>query len=95
MGSYINPAKESKESFLHREGVPVDENFTWKELPADCLPVCLVANAMFTAAGICYCEQEFNVFKMPDPRPRRWYLVEIKSLLEVSDLGTYRPDLKK
>ena len=34
--------------------------------------ICVVNNGMFEAAGYAFCEEEFNVFKMPDGRKKIW-----------------------
>jgi hypothetical protein len=94
MGCYVNPRTESKESFLDREGTPLTKTPTWSEVPEGSLPVCLVANPRWTAAGVAYFEGELQAFADPfDNRPKRWYFVPIAKLLEVSDLTDYRRDL--
>lgn len=86
MGSYVNPESETKESFLEREGMVVD-NPSWKDKPKNTLPVVLVSNAFFTAAGIAYCEKELKVFLDPfDFRPKTFYYVNIDKLAGVSDI---------
>lgn len=37
--------------------------------------VCVVNNGPFAAAGYAYSPKEFEVFKHPDGRPRRWYVL--------------------
>lgn len=86
MGSYVNPKSETKESFLEREGKLVDSP-SWKNKPENTLPVILVCNAFFTAAGIAYSERELQVFLDPfDFRPKKFYYVDINKLAEVSDI---------
>jgi hypothetical protein len=96
MGAYINPANGmDKKAWLDENSYgepstsPPEDAKQW--MRADLLPVCLVDNGMFTAAGIAYSEQELNVFKTPDGRPKIWYLVEKEKLLdpEVSTLAHY------
>ena len=72
MGFYINPEDgTSKEEFLEKHGLRI-EHPTWPSKPGT-LPVCLVNNRSFTAAGI--------VFNDPsDHRPKRWYVVPIEAL---------------
>jgi len=85
MGCYINPQGEAKEAFLEREGLKL-ENPVWTNNKGF-LPVCLVSNDAFTAAGICFSKQEMQKFLDPeDDRPKKWYMVEITKLMEVSDL---------
>lgn len=77
MGYYINPPDCSKEEFLLRHGIPVELPKTLTMLFGDkaLLPVCLVDNGAFTAAGIAYCPQEAQAFAKPDGRAKQWYLV--------------------
>ena len=94
MGFYINPSNETKEQFLERKGIEVPLSYAWESVEADMLPVVLVDNRIFTAAGICYCKRELEVFTDPgDARPRRMYLVSISDLLPVSNLET--SDIRK
>jgi hypothetical protein len=95
MGHYINPTKETKEEWLKTNGISVplhhvtEAQFgTWKD-PNDnpMLPVCLVDNGAFTAAGVCYCKEELVAFVYPDTRPRKWYLVRVDKLKEVGALS--------
>ena len=76
MGYYINPSDKSKEDFLKEKGTPVPaqqiREFAFTD---DRLPVCLVNNGGFTAAGIAYDPGERDVFMYPDGRPKRWFLV--------------------
>lgn len=87
MGIYVNPTGELKEEFLTREGVRVDHSFVWKDLPTNCLPVVLVKNGFFTAAGIAFSERELRQFLRPgDVRPKEIFIVEIGKLKTVSPL---------
>ena len=56
----------------------------WKELDLEVvLPVCLVDNGPFTAAGIVFSESEFyNITLSEDNRQKSWYLVKITDLLK-------------
>lgn len=74
MGIYINPPKETKESYLERKGELTE---TPQSLPGEGrVAVCLVNNGAFTAAGIAFNERELRAFQEPgDYRPRSWYLV--------------------
>tara|TARA_R110000772_G_scaffold101997_3_gene202599 strand:+ start:176 stop:436 length:261 start_codon:yes stop_codon:yes gene_type:complete len=38
--------------------------------------VCVVDNGFFAAAGYAYCEAEFEMFKEPDGRRKRWFTLE-------------------
>ena len=68
MGMYIDPPDGSaKEEWLAKHGDR--QNLigrSWDDCPTDKLPVILVDNGPFTAAGICYCEAEWNAFTLPD-----------------------------
>lgn len=87
MGAYVNPTSHvDKEAWLavNADLVPdVPKSVSEREGE---LPVCLVDNGLFTAAGIAYSDDELSAFADPaDPRPRRWYWAPIDKLLEVSD----------
>lgn len=89
MGSYINPRGESKEAFLEREAIEVEGPQWPADAPAH-LPVCLVDNGPFTAAGIGYCQQEMEAFSRPgDHRPKRWFVIETERLFAVSNVQQY------
>lgn len=77
MGFYIDPPDEDKESFLSREGKPITETAAKAfAFTGDSLPVCLVDNGPFTAAGIAIDARERDHFaRDTDPRPRQWYIV--------------------
>ena len=87
MGYYINPPNETKEVFLQREG-KIIKNIAWEDIPKGYLPVVIVDNGSFTAAGIAYSKREFIHFiSSDDRRPKKIYLVEIEKLKLVSDIG--------
>ena len=94
MGCYINPLGETKEEWLNNHGLEVTDP-AW-DLLATNFPglmshpegrgmyVCLVDNGPFTAAAICYNEQEFDEFNRDDePRPRKWYVVGRDDIIDV------------
>lgn len=88
MGCYINPPNESKESFLQREGthLPIP---SWDLVPHDALPVCLVHNGAFTAAGIAFDKKEMDEFLSDMAgRPNVWLVVPITKLVAVSTLAS-------
>jgi hypothetical protein len=88
MGYYVNPPDMSKEKFLESKGTRRESNFKWEETPTGNLPVVLLNNGYFTAAGVAYCEREFEAFTDPsDNRPKTIYTVAIEDLLPVSDAG--------
>lgn len=84
MGYYINPPDCSKEQWLEANGTGISMPGTalanW-DYTARQLPVCLVDNGAFTAAGIAYCEREAEAFAYTDGRRKRWYAVD-KAKLE-------------
>lgn len=84
MGAYINSGNMSKEDWLILHGVYFSYLFEWSSVKKEYLPVCLVNNGAFTAAGICYSEKEFIAFGRSDERPKKWFLVLISDLLKVS-----------
>jgi len=72
MGYYINPEDMSKEEFLKLHGTPI-RSVDVKSVPNDTLPVCLVDNGLFTAAGIIYSSQEADEFLRVDGRRKQWF----------------------
>ena len=57
------------------------------------LPVVLVDNGRFKAAGVAYNEREYEAFTQPDdPRPREVFSVPVDKLMAVSDLREYLGD---
>jgi len=88
MGFYICPKKCLKEEWLSDfdllddapKVLPLDPKFTI---------VCLVDNKYFTAAGICYNQDELERFQSPtDHRPKRWFLVSKDAIVE--EFPTYK-----
>lgn len=84
MGYYIDPADgSSKESWLLANATPITaeeaRHFNFNE---DKLPVCLVNNGLFTAAGIAYDARERDAFIEPDGRPKQWFSVKRDLLKE-------------
>jgi hypothetical protein len=88
MGFYVNPTNEEKEFFLDREGLEVPEA-DWENIPKDSVPVILINNGMFSAAGIAYDEDEYEVFtNKEDRRPKKIFIVKKSKLKEI---GCYFP----
>lgn len=90
MGYYVNPKEMTKEQWLKENAKLIDTSrarATWNSLTSgNELPVCLVDNGPFTAAGICYNEDEFKVFLEPDGRSKMWFVAPKEKLLEVCPL---------
>lgn len=82
MGIYINPSDRSKEAFLQEYGVPVElKDIKYGDVrSAGSVPVCLMNNGPFTAAGVCYDEAEFEVFATDDGRDKRWFIIPLAAL---------------
>lgn len=82
MGFYINPKDgSSKEDWLKAHGTALSSfNLDMWDHSGKQLPVCLVDNGFFTAAGIAYCPREAEEFMRPDGRPKQWYLVPTEAL---------------
>ena len=79
MGIYINPPKTTKEEFLHSNGV-MSLN-PRRDIPEDCIQVCLVDNGGFTAAAVIYDQAELDDFdRFDDSRPKVWFVVERQRL---------------
>lgn len=84
MGFYINPKDgRSKEQWLldHGRGINHDTVRSF-DFTTDELPVCLVDNGPFTAAGIAFDPRERDAFLHPDPRPKQWFAVRRDLLKE-------------
>lgn len=82
MGYYVNPTNKSKEEFLREKGVAVPRTFKWTDLHEGSLPVVLLDNGAFTAAGIAYSTEEFAAFtRVDDRRPKQIYTVPISELV--------------
>ena len=81
MGYYVNPEDQAKEAWLQQNGVKIKyqdvPNF---DFSSDHLPVCLVDNGIFTAAGIAFSPEERDYFIKEDGRPKIWYSVPRKLL---------------
>ena len=97
MGCYINPPDISKEEWLENNAKPIKlielcggNVPAYSTYPKGTLPVVAVDNGRFTAAGVCYCEEEYKAFTQhPDIRPRALLQANISDLMKVSDLKEY------
>lgn len=83
MGYYVNPPDQSKESFLRQNGRAVSVSEARESFATGVeMPVVLMDNGMFTAAGIGFSLAEFDAFTHPsDTRPKTIFLVK-KELLQ-------------
>lgn len=90
MGCYINPVDQSKEDWLKDNGVSIPGPVP---ITKTHLPVCLVDNVLFTAAGIGYCNAETDYFAKPDGRAKKWFQVPRVKLRLVSDLSKYEEQM--
>jgi hypothetical protein len=94
MGCYVNPKESSKESWLKgnaKERGPVQDPVPeFSSFPAGTLPVILIDNGRFTAAGVAFSKEEYQEFtRLDDFRPRIIYEAKVADLLKVSDLEKY------
>lgn len=79
MGYYINPHDMSKEQWLAEHG---ERTVGPQAITETHLPVCLVNNGAFNAAGICPNDNEVQAFMYPCGRPKQWFLVSRQALAE-------------
>jgi hypothetical protein len=91
MCAYINPKEMEKEEWLIRNGRRVHTaEEAWAGSGPGYMPVVLLDNGYFTAAGIAYSRSEFEYFANPDDaRPKYWFIVDVEKLHKVS------PELKR
>lgn len=86
MGFYINPTDQTKEDFLFKNGHLIRDKhakdvLSGKLFEGKFLPVCLMDNGPFTAAGIAYDEAEIEAFQVEgDRRPKTWFAIPKKLL---------------
>lgn len=81
MGYYINPPDTAKEEFLQVHGRAIARTQAAShDFSGPDLPVCLMDNGAFTAAGIAYCKEEVTEFLQEDGRRRSWWLVSREKL---------------
>lgn len=71
MGMYINPPDMRKEEWLMKNARLLSGPY--EAVAEDELPVVLVNNGPFTAAGIAYDAEELDSLAHPDPRPKTWW----------------------
>lgn len=99
MGCYVDPQNETKEDFLEREGREVESDYISKNYKMikekGDLPVVLCDNGHFTAAGVAYTEREFERFVRYDNRPKRFFIVSVEKLKDVSPVEGYLKEAKE
>lgn len=99
MGCYVDPLNEAKEDFLEREGREVESDYISKNYKMikekGDLPIVLCDNGPFTAAGVAYTEREFERFVRYDNRPKRFFIVSVEKLKDVSPVEGYLKEAKE
>ena len=91
MGYYIDPPDSTKETFLKLHGQELSSLPTEHE-NEEGVVVCLVNNGPFTAAAICFNDDELKEFSNPkDYRPKTWYRVEANLLAPYCALFNQEP----
>ena len=98
MGIYINPPDRKKEDFLLEYGKMISQSKfrSFDKFDGELLPVCLVNNGPFTAAGVAYSHGEVEAFGgFNDLRPRRFFLVRKDVLKDVSKSGLTEEDVRR
>jgi len=85
MGLYLEPPNGDKPAFLREHGkpIPLSEVKDFDDWAGDSLPVVLLDNGIFYAAGVAFNPRETDAFTRPeDLRPKQGYMVS-KAILEV------------
>lgn len=84
MGYYINPPDCTKEHWLATKGTVIPRPLSLDDVGPNHLPVCLVDNGPFRAAGIAFSQAELDSWNQEelegDTRPRTWYRVSKEAL---------------
>ena len=80
MGDYINPIEGTKEEYLteNAESISLESFKSFDDFDGDNVPVVLVNNGLFTAAGIMFNQKEHNCWVEileEDFRPRNYFLI--------------------
>jgi len=98
MGLYIDPASGSKEDWLKEHGQLVknlqvfgpDASSQYEAIVGKGhLPVCLLNNRYFTAAGVAFSLQEFKAFLGgTDGRRHFWFTAPIEELAKLPGLAS-------
>ena len=87
MGYYVNPPKESKETWLKENGTVIRQPVSYELIAEHRCAICLMDNGPFSAAAIIYDQRELDDFGDPtDHRPKQWFLVNRQNVVSVSDI---------
>jgi len=90
MGCYINPPNMEKEQWLRENATPLTHVRPAEVLTKSTVPICLVSNGPFNAAGVAFSHDEVEAFDRPgDPRPKLWFVAPRHLVREVSDLESW------
>ena len=90
MGAYINPDNCEKEEWLNKNAETISEReFREFKFDNEKLPIVLINNGAFTAAGIAYCKKERDIFSHEDGRFKLYFSTDKEKLYEVSNLEIY------
>lgn len=89
MGVYVNPNSMEKEQWLLRRGVQVTRvdctGDAYDRMRLDNrLPVVLIDNRIFTAAGVCFSKEEAEVLCKDDGRRKIFFSVGVEDLLNAN-----------
>ena len=95
MGDYINPKVGTKEEYLteNAESITFETFKSFNDFEEDTVPVVLVNNGLFTAAGIMFNQNELNEWVellKDDYRPRSYFLISKEAALIASPSYGYR-----
>ena len=86
MGFYIDGPTKGKASHILNNwgGIRFELIRKFEDTPINMVPVVVVNNGSFEAAGICFNEREYKGFTNPyDPRPREGIYVPRKKIIEL------------
>ncbi len=80
MGYYIQTTKNRNKADALIQEVPGTELIVgdlpeWEDLPPGLAAICVVVNGTWEAAALAFCKEEYDHFKIPDGRPRKWLLM--------------------
>jgi hypothetical protein len=99
MGLYINPLEGEKEDWLRQHATLVDPGIFGDSLKEQyaglCyegeLPICLIDNGPFTAAGVAFSLNEYKAFVQGvGRRPYRWFTAPISELRKLPGLSSLK-----